>query len=44
MLVKAVSMELKEKQVTEKLSLKPISTYNKTKMISEKVIESYKMK
>ena len=32
----------KEKQVTEKLSLKPISTYNKTKMISEKVIESYK--
>ena len=32
----------KEKQVTEDLSLKPISTYNKTKMISEKVIESYK--
>jgi len=32
----------KEKQVTEDLSLKPISTYNKTKMIAEKVIESYK--
>lgn len=32
----------KEKKVTEKLSLSPISIYNKTKMVSEKVIESYK--
>lgn len=32
----------REKKVTENLSLKPISTYNKTKMISERVIESYK--
>lgn len=32
----------KERNVTEDLSLDPISTYNKTKMISEKVIESYK--
>ena len=32
----------KEKKVTENLSLKPISTYNKTKMISERVIHSYK--
>lgn len=31
----------KEKKVTEKLSLKPISDYNKTKMIAEKVIESF---
>ena len=35
-------MELKKKKVTEKLSLSPISIYNKTKMVSEKVIESYK--
>jgi len=32
----------KEKKVTEDLDLEPISTYNKTKMVSEKVIESYK--
>ena len=32
----------KEKKVTEDLELEPISTYNKTKMISEKVIESYR--
>ncbi len=31
----------KEDQVTEDLSLLPISTYNKTKMIAEKVIKSY---
>ena len=31
----------KEKHVTEKLSLKPISLYNKVKMITEKVILSY---
>ena len=27
-----------EKKVTEKLSLKPISTYNKVKMVTERVI------
>ncbi len=32
---------IKEKQVTEDLSLLPISTYNKTKMITERVIKSY---
>ena len=32
----------KEKKVHEKLSLVPISDYNKTKMIAEKVIENYK--
>ena len=32
----------KEKKVTEELSLKPISLYNKTKMICERVILSYK--
>lgn len=31
----------KEKKVTEDLSLEPISTYNKTKMISERIIKSY---
>lgn len=31
----------KEKKVTEKLSCKPVSVYNKTKIIAEKVIESY---
>ncbi len=31
----------KERNVTEKLSLKPISLYNKVKMITEKVIQSY---
>lgn len=31
-----------EKKVTEKLSLKPISTYNKVKMVTERVILSYK--
>ena len=32
----------KEKKVTENLLPVPISTYNKTKMIAEKVLESYK--
>ncbi len=32
----------KERRVTENLELKPISLYNKTKMISERVILSYK--
>tara|TARA_Y100001980_G_C14540974_1_gene318842 strand:+ start:111 stop:1082 length:972 start_codon:yes stop_codon:yes gene_type:complete len=32
----------KEKKVTEKLKCEPISDYNKTKIIAEKVIESYK--
>ena len=31
----------KEKEVTEDLSLIPISTYNKTKMIAERVLQSY---
>ena len=31
----------KEKEVTENLSLVPISTYNKTKMIAERVLKSY---
>ncbi len=31
----------KEKKVTEDSSLLPISTYNKTKMISERVLKSY---
>ncbi len=31
----------KEKKVTEKLDLVPISIYNKTKMIAEKVLDSY---
>ena len=31
-----------EKQVTEELSLVPISDYNKTKMVSERVLLSYK--
>tara|TARA_Y100001970_G_scaffold292647_1_gene434828 strand:- start:408 stop:1346 length:939 start_codon:yes stop_codon:yes gene_type:complete len=30
-----------EKKVTEDLSLVPISTYNKTKMISERILKSY---
>lgn len=34
----------KEKKVTENLDLKPISTYNKTKMIAERVLLSYKDK
>jgi len=34
----------KEKNVTENLSLVPISTYNKTKMIAENVLMSYKNK
>tara|TARA_B100001989_G_C24549623_1_gene473373 strand:+ start:4035 stop:4985 length:951 start_codon:yes stop_codon:yes gene_type:complete len=32
----------KEKQVNEKLSCEPISDYNKTKIVAEKIIESYK--
>jgi len=31
----------KEKNVTEELSLVPISTYNKTKMIAERILRSY---
>ncbi len=31
----------KEREVTEELSLLPISTYNKTKMIAERLIKSY---
>ena len=31
----------KEEKVTEDLSLVPVSTYNKTKMIAEKVFKSY---
>lgn len=34
----------KEKEVTENLSLVPISTYNKTKMIAENVLMSFKDK
>ena len=34
----------KEKNVTEKLSLVPISTYNKTKMVAERVLFSFKDK
>ena len=34
----------KEKKVTEELSLLPISTYNKTKMIAERVLMSYSNK
>ena len=32
---------IKKKKVTEELTLKPISTYNKTKMIAERVLLSY---
>ena len=32
----------KEKKVTEKLSLNPISDYNKTKMVTERILMSYK--
>ena len=32
----------KEKRVTENLKLKPISVYNKTKMIAERILISYK--
>ena len=31
-----------EKKVTEKLSLEPISDYNKTKMVTERILLSYK--
>ena len=31
----------KEKKVTENLELIPISAYNKTKMVAEKIVESY---
>ena len=34
----------KEKKVTEDLSLVPISNYNKTKMIAERVLKSYEHK
>ena len=34
----------KEKRVSENLSLVPISDYNKSKMIAERVLESYKNK
>jgi nucleoside-diphosphate-sugar epimerase len=32
----------KEKQVNEKLNCEPISDYNKTKIVAEKIVESYK--
>lgn len=32
----------KEKKVNEKLSCEPISDYNKTKIVAEKIVESYK--
>ena len=35
---------LKKKKVTEDLDLVPISTYNKTKMIAERVLMSYQDK
>ena len=45
MQVLEVFMELKkEKKVTEKLSLEPVSIYNKTKMIAERILLSYKNK
>ena len=34
----------KEKNVTENLGLDPITDYNKSKMICEKIIENYKSK
>ena len=34
----------KDRLVHEKLDLEPISDYNKTKMIAEKVLLSYKIK
>ena len=34
----------KEKEVTEELSLVPISTYNKTKMVAERILKSYEGK
>ncbi len=34
----------KEKKVTENLDLKPLSLYNKVKMVTEKVIQSYSKK
>ena len=37
-------MELKKKKVTEDLSLEPISEYNKSKMVGERVLLSYKNK
>ena len=37
------SMELKrEKKVTENLDLVPISVYNKTKMVAERIFMSFK--
>ena len=44
MLVLEVSMVSKKKKVTEDLSLVPISVYNKTKMIAERVLMSYSNK
>ena len=34
-------MEFQKKKVTEKTILKPISIYNKTKMIAERIFLSY---
>ena len=42
MQVQEVFTVKKEKDVTEDLSLVPISAYNKTKMVSERVLYSYK--
>ena len=45
MLAQVVFTEFqKKKKVTESTPLKPISVYNKTKMIAERVILSYKNK
>ena len=39
-----VFMELKKKKITENLTLEPISEYNKSKMIGERILLSYKKK
>ena len=44
MLHPALFMGLKKKKVTEKLSLKPISLYNKVKMCTERIILFIKIK
>ena len=44
MQVLAVCMELKEQKVHENLDLVPVSVYNKTKMIAERVMLSYRDK
>ena len=44
MLVCCVYGVKKEKKVTEKLSLEPMTDYNKSKMVCEKIIQSYEKK